>query len=226
MGDKAGGSPLIPLANEGYAVAVISYRLSQQAKFPAQIQDCKAAVRWLRANSAKYNIDPNHFGTWGGSAGGHLSALTGTSGGSKEFEPIGGNDSVSDRVQAVCDLFGPTDLLKMNEQSGGRGGIKHDEARSPESRLIGGPIQENKEKAERANPLRYITKDCPPFLIMHGLGDDLVPIGQSEILLDALKKQGIEATFIKLRAGHGTPEFRQPENIKIIKEFFDKHLKK
>lgn len=137
MGDKAGGSPIIPLASEGYAVAVISYRLSEQATFPAQIQDCKAAVRWLRANAAKYNIDPDHFGTWGSSAGGHLSALTGTSGGAKEFEPIGGNDNVSDRVQAVCDLFGPTDLLKMNEQSGGRGPIKHDDAKSPESRLKG-----------------------------------------------------------------------------------------
>jgi len=226
MGDKAGGSPLIAFTKDGYAVAVISYRLSDQAKFPAQIQDCKAAVRWLRANAAKYKIDPDCFGTWGGSAGGHLSALTGTSGGSKEFEPIGGNAEVSDRVQAVCDLFGPTDLLKMNEQSNGRGPIKHDGARSPESMLIGGPIQDNKEKTERANPIKYITKECPPFLIMHGLNDDMVPIGQSEMLLEALKKQGTEATLLKIRAGHGGPEFSQPANLKIIREFFDKHLKK
>jgi acetyl esterase/lipase len=225
MGDKAGRSPAVQLAAEGYAVACINYRLSDQAIFPAQIQDCKAAVRWLRANAAKYNIDPDHFGTWGGSAGGHLAALTGTSGGSKEFEPIGGNTEVSDRVQAVCDQYGPTDLLKMDEQAGGRGAFKHDDAKSPESHLIGGPIQENKEKAERANPIRYITKECPPFLIMHGDADNLVPIGQSEILLEALKKQGIEATLITVRSGHGGPAFDQPANVKVVKDFFDKHFK-
>jgi len=225
MGDKVGRSPAVQLAAEGYAVACINYRLSDQARFPAQIQDCKAAVRWLRANAAKYNIDPDHFGTWGGSAGGHLAALTGTSGGSKEFEPIGGNADVSDRVQAVCDQYGPTDLLKMDEQAGGRGAFKHDDAKSPEGHLIGGPIQENKEKTERANPIKYITKECPPFLIMHGDADNMVPIGQSEILLDALKKQGIEASLITVRSGHGGPVFDQPANVKVVKDFFDKHFK-
>ena len=197
VGDKVGRSPAVQLAADGYAVACVNYRLSGQAQFPAQIQDCKAAVRWLRGNAAKYNINPDHFGAWGGSAGGHLAALTGTSGGSKEFEPIGQYVETSDRVQAVCDQYGPTDLLKMDEQAYGRGVIKHDEARSPESRLMGGPIQEDKEKTAKANPIKFITKECPPFLIMHGEADNTVPIGQSEILLEALKAHGIPASLIR-----------------------------
>ncbi len=224
MGGKEGRSPAVSLSADGYAVACINYRFSDHAIFPAQIQDCKAAVRWLRANAAKYGIDPKRFGVWGGSAGGHLVALTGTSGGSKEFRAIGENTDVSDRVQAVCDQFGPTDFLKMDEQAGGHGAFKHDEARSPESRLIGGAIQENKEKAARANPIQYITKECPPFLIMHGEGDNMVPIGQSEILLDALKKQGVEATLARVRAGHGGPAFDMPGNVAVVRAFFDKQF--
>ena len=225
VGDKAGRSPAVPLAADGYAVACINYRLSGLAQFPAQIQDCKAAVRWLRANAAKHHLDPDRFGVWGGSAGGHLAALTGASGGSKEFEPIGGNIEISDRVQAVCDQYGPTDFLAMDAQAGERSVIRHDEAQSPEGRLIGGPIQENKEKATRANPIKYITKECPPFLIMHGDADHTVPIGQSEMLLDALKKEGIDAALIKVHSGHGGPAFDQPENVRAVRDFFDKALK-
>ncbi len=224
MGAKEGRSPAVSLAAEGYAVACINYRLSQQAIFPAQIQDCKAAVRWLRANAAKYGVDPKRFGVWGGSAGGHLVALAGTSGGLREFAVIGGNEDVSDHVQAVCDQFGPTDFLKMDEQADGHGAFKHDDAKSPESHLIGGAIQENKDKVQRANPIKYITKDCPPFLIMHGEADNMVPIGQSEILLDALKKQGIEATLVRVRAGHGGPAFDMPANVAVVKAFFDKQF--
>ena len=225
MGSKEGGSPAIQFAADGYAVACINHRLSNQAKFPAQIQDCKAAVRWLRANAAKYNLDPNRFATWGGSSGGHLATLTGTSGGSKEFEIIGGNAEISDCVQAVVDWFGPTDLLKMDEQAGEHSALKHNDAQSPEGKLIGGPIQDNKEKAERANPIKYIAMDCPPFLIMHGDADHTVPIGQSELLLEALKKLGIDATLTKVRGGHGGPAFEAPDNIKAIKAFLNKHLK-
>ena len=126
-------------------------------------------------------------------AGGHLVALLGTSGDAKEFEGKDGNLDQSSRVQAVCDWYGPTDFLKFAEQARAAGiAGQPDSARSALSRLIGGPIQENKQKAEKANPIAYVTKDCPPFLIMHGSKDPLVPIAQSEILRNALVKAGVE----------------------------------
>ena len=143
-GSKDGGGPALPFVGKGYAVAAINYRLSQHAKFPAQIEDCKAAIRWLRANAKTYNLDPDHIGVWGASAGGHLVALLGTSGDVKELEGKEGNTDQSSRVQAVVDWFGPTDLTKM--------GGSHDQPNSPEARLFGGPVQENKEKAATSQP--------------------------------------------------------------------------
>jgi acetyl esterase/lipase len=225
-GSKGRGGPALALLPKGYAVASINYRLSGQAIFPAQIEDCKAAVRFLRANAKKYGLDPDHFGAWGSSAGGHLVALLGTSGGVKELEGKGGHPDVSSRVQAVCDWFGPTDLLKMNEQAGKGGRIDHDAPRSPESRLLGGPLQKRKEQARKANPITYVSKDDPPFLIMHGDKDPLVPIGQSELLQEALKKAGVECTLIRVKgAGHGGRGFSSPENRRRIEAFFSKHLK-
>ena len=206
----------------GYAVASINYRLSQHALFPAQIEDCKAAVRWLRANAAKYNLDPNHFAAWGSSAGGHLAAMLGAAGDAKEFD-VGENLEVSSCVQAVVDYFGPTDFLQMdahrlpNSQS-------HDAGESPESKLIGGPVLANKEKAARANPITYVTKNAPPFLICHGDADPLVPHHQSELLEAALKKAGVPVTlYIVKGAGHG--RFNDSKVPGLTKEFLAKHLK-
>src|SRR5581483_402137 len=168
-GSKAGNNPAFALLARGYAVAAINYRLSQHAVYPAQIHDCKAAVRFLRSNARKYNLNPDAFGVWGASAGGHLVALLGTTGNVKELEgAVGGHAGVSSRVQAVCDFFGPTDLTKMAAQTTVKGPIDHDSPNSPESKLVGGPIQENKEKAAKANPITYVSKDDPPFLILHG----------------------------------------------------------
>ena len=215
--------PAMFLLGQGYAVASINYRLSGEAKWPAQIEDCKAAIRWLRANAKKHNINPDRIGVWGSSAGGHLVAMLGTAGGVKEFDK-GPNADVSSRVQAACDWFGPTDLLQMGAQSGPNSKINHDSPNSPESRLIGGAIQENKEKAATANPIKYVTKDGAPFLIMHGDQDPLVPLAQSQILHEALQKAGVESTFHVVKgAGHG---FGGPENQKMVQAFFDKHLKK
>ena len=104
--------PAVPLIAKGYAVASINYRFSQHALFPAQVEDCKAAIRWLRANAAKYHLDPDHIGVWGESAGGHLVAMLGTTGGIKEFDK-GGNLDQSSRVQCVVDFFGPAEMLTM-----------------------------------------------------------------------------------------------------------------
>jgi len=220
LGGSKAPCPALRFVNRGYAVASINYRLSQHALFPAQIEDCKAAIRWLRANAGQYHLDPNRIGVWGASAGGHLVALLGTTGDVKEFD-VGPNASVSSRVQAVCDFFGPTDFTKMSSFPST---MKHDAPDSPEAKLIGGPVQENKDKVQRANPITYVTKDDPPFLIVHGDKDPLVPHNQSEILLDALKKAGVEATLYTI-AGGGHGGFKDPQVDVLVTQFFQKHLR-
>jgi len=214
----AGVRPLARLAQRGYFGASIEYRFSQEARFPAQIEDCKAAIRFLRAKAGDYSIHPDRIAVWGPSAGGHLAALLGTSGGVKELEGTRGNAEFSSRVQAVIDWFGPTDFLKM-----GKNRMDHDSGDSPEAQLVGGPIQENKEKVSRANPITYVTPDDPPFLIMHGDKDDLVPPGQSELLAEALRKAGVEVTLHMVPgAGHG---FGGRELDAKVDAFLDRHLK-
>lgn len=225
-GSKDEGGPAVKLLEHGYAVASVNYRLSQHAVFPAQIEDCKAALRHLRANAKKYKLDADHVGVWGASAGGHLVALLGTSGDVNELEGDVKDVKASSRVQCVVDWFGPTDLTKMGEQTKVKGPIDHDSKDAPEAKLIGGPVQENKEKAAKANPLTYVTRDDPPFLIVHGDADPLVPLGQSEILADALKKEKVAAELVVLKgAKHGGAEFNTPDNFKKTLAFLDKHLK-
>jgi acetyl esterase/lipase len=222
---KAGSkenSPATRFLRKGYAIASINYRLSQHAIFPAQIEDCKAAVRWLRAHAKEYKLDPDRFAAWGASAGGHLVALLGTTGNVKTFD-VGDNLEFSSRVQAVVDFFGPTDLTQMSRYAPTNGPIDHDAADSPESLLIGGAVQANQDKAARANPITYITRDAPPFLILHGDKDNLVPYQQSELLRDALEKAGVPATLkIIPGAGHG---FAGPEITRQVDEFVEKHCK-
>lgn len=218
-GDKK-SCPAVRFVQKGYAVASINYRLSQHAIFPGQIEDCKAAVRWLRANAKQYNLDPNRVGAWGASAGGHLVALLGTAGGIKEFDK-GPNLEVSSRVQAVCDYFGPTDFLKIADFPSK---MNHTAADSPESKLIGGPILENPDACKRANPISYVSKDDPPFLIVHGDKDPLVPHNQSQIFFEALKKAGVKAKFHTVEGG-GHGGFKDPAVEKMVEQFFDEHLK-
>jgi acetyl esterase/lipase len=220
MGGDKYQCPAVYQTTRGYAVASINYRLSREAKWPAQIYDCKAAVRWLRAHAKEYNLDPDRFGVWGSSAGGHLVAMLGASGDVKELEGEEGNPGVSSRVQAVCDWFGPTDFTVIGRFPSN---LKHDAPDSPESKLLGGPIHENEEKAKTANPITYITKDDPPFLIMHGDRDMTVPFNQSEILNEALKAAGVWVKFEPVKgAGHG---FGGPEVMRTVNEFFDEKLK-
>jgi acetyl esterase/lipase len=215
-GSKAGG-PAMGLLREGYAVASTNYRLSQHAPFPAQIEDVKAAVRFLRANAKKYRLDPDRFGAAGGSAGGHLVALLGTAGDVSDLEGSGGHKDVSSRVACVLDFFGPSDLEKLAAVKPGD---------SPITRLLGGPVKEKKELADKANPIRYASKDDPPFLIVHGDKDEVVPLSQSELLHNALKKAGVDSTLITVRGGgHGAGIF-VPELTKDYVAFFDRHLKK
>ena len=216
----AGIRYLTPYVERGYLGASIQYRFSQEAVFPAQIEDCKCAIRFLRAKAKEYHLDPDRIGVWGHSSGGHLAALLGTSGGVKELEGSGGWAEFSSRVNAVVDCFGPTDFLKMDD-SGSR--IKHNPADSPESRLIGGAIQEHRDQVARANPITYVSKDAPPFLILHGDADPLVPISQSVLLEAALKKAGAKVQFQAIQgAQHGFPDALV---VGDIRKFLDSQLK-
>jgi len=233
MGDKAAGDATTgvdQLLNLGYAVASINYRLSGEALAPAQIQDVKAAVRFLKANAQEYNLNPEKFGAWGGSAGGSLVSLLGTSCGVEALEgPELGNTEQSSCVQAVVDWFGPIDFLQMDAQFAGTScPINHDAADSPESLLIGGPIQENVEMVNLVNAITYISSDDPSFFIQHGTADCNVPPQQSQLFYDALVSViGKEkVTLITLDgAGHGGSQFTTESNLKLVTDFFDLHLK-
>jgi acetyl esterase/lipase len=216
-GSKEGDNPAMRLLEKGYAVASTNYRLSQHAVFPAQIEDVKSAVRFLRTNAKKYNLAPDQFGAWGASAGGHLVALLGTTGDDKEFDSDSKKDT-SSKVQAVIDFFGPTDLLKLSPPNA---------KDNPITKLLGGNTGEKKELAVKANPITHITKDDPPFLIVQGDTDPLVPASQSELLAEALKKAGVECELVIIKgAGHGGTQFGTKEMQDKYLAFFDKNLKK
>jgi acetyl esterase/lipase len=231
-GWQGGSKTQVPYLNQltrGYVVASIEYRFSQKAKFPAQIQDCQAAIRWLRANAAKYSIDPQRIGVGGGSAGGHLAALVGTSGGKKAFPMIGGNEEQSARVQAVCDIFGPANfwtVVKQAEEDKNVKNIFKWNQGDPYSNLIGAKLGEDKEKCEAVSPVHYVSGDNPPFLILHGDHDALVPFAQSVELAEGLASAGVEVTLQRLPgAGHGGPAFALPALGQLMNAFFDKHLR-
>ncbi|GEP44819.1 alpha/beta hydrolase [Brevifollis gellanilyticus] len=217
------------MVTKGYAVASIEYRFSQKAIFPAQIQDCQAAIRWLRANSKKYNFDVDKVGVVGGSAGGHLSALVGTSGGKKAFVPIGGNEEQSDKVQCVCDIFGPADFSTVVQQASDDRNVKNifefNTPKDPYSGLIGAKL-DDKAKADAVSPIHYVSADTPPFLILHGTHDALVPYAQSVQFEAALKEKGVPVWLQKLPgSGHGGAAFGKPSVIQLMANFFDKYLK-
>lgn len=224
-GSKSQGiGSVMPYVKSGnFAGASVEYRFSQEAVWPAQIHDCKAAIRWLRGNAEKYNLDPDRIAVWGGSAGGHLSAMLGTSGGVKELEgDLGEFDSVSSRVQAVVDVCGPSDLLTITNSPSA---IRHGLADAPEAKLLGGRIAEKVELARSASPVAFATKDDPPFMIVHGTKDLTVPFTQSEELNEALLKAGVttKPVFIPMvEAGHG---IGGKEFSRRVAQFFDLHLR-
>jgi acetyl esterase/lipase len=154
----------------------------------------------------------------------------GTAGGKKAFPPIGGNEQQSDRVQAVCDYFGPTDFTSVMQQAADdknvRNIFKFNTPSDPYSCLIGVSLGANKQKADAVSPVHYVSKDNPPTLILHGTHDALVPYAQSEEFAAALKAKGVEVLLQKVPgAGHGGPAFGQPAVAELVMKFFDKHLK-
>lgn len=214
-------------ARDGFAMASIEYRLTPSIVFPANVEDVRTAVRWLKANAGAHALDPERICLWGTSAGGHLAAVA-------ALAPRGmfeGTDNLNyaSTVRCVLDGYGPTRFDAMDAQTAeerptlqpavvtinvgrggrgaaptagaapgpgaGRGAVPHDDASSPESRLLGAPVQTVPERVRAANPITYVGKDAPPFLIMHGLSDSSVPHGQSVMLYDALKRAGHDVTL-------------------------------
>ena len=223
QGDKRGGRRLLtPFVSSGrYAGVSVSYRLSQEATWPAQIHDCKAAIRWIRGNAGKYRLDPDKIAVWGTSAGGHLVAMLGVSSGVAPLEgSLGEYAKQSSRVTCVANFFGPSDLLSMDDFPSD---IIHNAPDSPESQLVGGPIQELPEKSRNASPLTHVTMDDAPFLHVHGTLDPLVPFDQAQLLDAALDEVGVPSLLITMQAkGHG--RFDNPQIDEILKKFFAKHL--
>ena len=213
--------PTVGFVALGYATASIEYRLSGVAPFPAQIEDVKASIRWLRSHAKEYGLDPARIGAAGASAGGHLVALLGTSQGVKAIEGEAlGNATESSAVLAVCDHCGPTDLLQFD----GHGSVIVASAKgSIIETFLGGPLAEKRDLAFAANPVTYVTKDDPPFLIVHGDKDDVVPVEQSRLLHAALEKAGVTSTLWVVKGGgHGASN---PETNRAIVTFFEKHVK-
>ncbi len=223
-GSKDGGLNRIRsfLKSGNYAGVSIGYRLSNEAKWPAQIHDCKAAIRWVKANAVKHGLDGSKIAVHGTSAGGHLVAMLGTSAGVKAMDgSIGAYTSQSTKVACVVDYFGPTNFLRMNDFESR---IDHDAKDSPEGLLIGGPVQDNKKKTLTADPISYVSKEDSPFLIMHGTKDMAVPYNQSVILHSALKKIGVPSALLTVTGGgHGVGGGVLNEHLQ---KFFDHHLLK
>ena len=222
-GDKS-SCKIIWLLDYGYAVASINYRLSWQATFPAQIHDCKGAVRWLRAHADEYGYRKNRIGAAGSSAGGHLAALLATTGGMEELEgDVGGNLDQSSRVQAVIDMYGPTDFIAWYNKYG----AILDNPLNPIYQLLGGPVGKNLDKAKLASPAYQVTKKDVPILILHGNKDQVVPISQGRILHRRYKRKGLFSILHIIKgAGHGGPQFQDETRRELISSFLKENLVK
>ncbi len=222
-------SPL-SLTNAGYAVASVNYRLTGEAQFPAQIYDVKAAIRFLRANAAKWNIDTGRFALWGCSAGGHLVSLAATTNGVTLFEDFSmGNADISSEVHAVVCYYGPTKLDEMDQFYAQTkiGEFSHLDADSPESRLLGGVPTEVPAQVIAANPETWVTKHCPPFFLAHAPLDPVVPVQHSVVLsqkITAIAGEGRAQLKFVQNAGHATPEFDEPELTAEVISFLNRVL--
>ena len=215
------------LLDAGFAVVMPNHRSSADAKFPAQINDIKAVVRFVKANAKKYQFENSFVGITGSSSGGHLSALAGTSGLVKQFSVgtatadlegnVGPYTKFSSSVNAVVDWFGPTNFLIMDSCGSS---MKHNAPNSPESSLIGGPIQDNKDKCVLANPITYVDPKDPPFLILHGDKDPLVPHYESEILFNALQKVKVPSQLVIVPNGQHGPGLFNEQYYKMMVDFF------
>jgi len=218
-GSREGYNALcIKLAQHGYVAMTVSYRLAPKHQFPAAIHDVKAAVRWARANAAKYKIDPDRIGTTGGSAGGHLAQFLAVTSDVKQFEGTGGNPNVSSRVACVVNVYGPSDFTKSYGKSV--------DAAEVLPLWLGGNLQTAKAKHIAASPLNWVTPHAAPTLCIHGTEDKYVAHEQAVWMIDRLKACGVEAELLTLEgAGHGFKGKDAEAAEKALIAFFDKKLK-
>lgn len=207
------------LLNHPFVIASINYRLSTEALFPAQIMDCKAAIRWLKANASTFNIDTSKVAVMGTSSGGHLAALVGTSMGVDSLEDLTqGNAEFTSNVMAVVDLFGPTEMLRNDiyQISTCSDPLSFNDADSPPSALIGCPIQECPEKVKAVDPVTYLDKSDPPFFILHGDQDCSVSPFESIYMDSALDANFMYSDFsLTPGLGHGDDEGWQTPEMKM-----------
>jgi acetyl esterase/lipase len=207
-GDKK-DTPSALLAKNGFASASINYRLASEAKYPAQLEDCLSAVEWVKAHAGEYHLDVNRIAVWGGSAGGHLTALVALS------QPSAG-------IKVACDWCGPANLETIAEQAHGETKLPWSGPDSPLERLLGGPVADKRALAHAASPVNLVSSSVPPFLIMHGDKDDMVPIAQSAELVAALQKAGARVDYVVVPgAGHN---LFNPVIFGQVLDFFDKNL--
>lgn len=224
-GSWSGGSKSEPhgmvdvpeLLSRGYVVASVDYRLAPQHKFPAQIEDVKCAIRFLRAHAARFHLDPNRIGAWGHSAGGHLVSLLGTTTPEAGFEGTGGYLDQSSRVQAVVDLSGRADLRGMPAEK---------------AMAVFGVTDGLVHLLEHASPITFVSKDDPPFLILHGENDTIVPVEASQAFYERLRAAGVPARLVVVKnadhtfqSGEALTNPTRVELSKLIADFFDQYLK-
>jgi acetyl esterase/lipase len=225
LGDngKAYAAELAPhFTAAGYVVAGVSTRSSSQGRFPAQVHDVKAAIRWLRLHAPDYGIDRTRFAALGDSSGGWTATMAGVTGDVPWLEGNVGVTGVPSSVQAVVDLYGPTDFLQMDAHMlpGACEAFNmimgttdcHNDIGSPESRIVGCAVQSCPQRTQAANPIRYATPNDPPVLIAHGQQDMLVPHHQSELLYAALKKACVPATFFSVPGVGHSKDIVSPDN--------------
>jgi acetyl esterase/lipase len=226
--------PMLEGLKRGYAVVSANYRMSGEAKFPALVWDVKAVVRWIRANAEKYEFNPGRIAAWGGSAGAYLASMLGTSAAVPELQDLRmGNADQPANIQAVVSWFGPTNFLKMDEQLASVGllapvGLRHSEANSPESLLLGRKITSIPFRVRAANPETYINPETPPFFLQHGTRDAVVPCQQSiDFAAKLMGMLGEKKVRLELLDGaeHADPRFETPQNVSKVLEFLDEHLK-
>ncbi len=208
---------LAQLARSGFVVASVEYRTSNEAVYPLPLMDVKAAIRYLRANSKRYNIDEEHFGIMGESAGGYLAAMAALN--NDPAYDTGEYETYSSRVQAACPWYPPSDVSCFPYPS------PVEAAASPESLLLGKNVALHREEALKICPVTYVTKDAPPFLIIHGVQDRTVPFMQGELLHDKLEEAGCDVTLLALDgADHADIRFFQKEIWERIIRFFHEKL--
>lgn len=208
---------LSELARSGFVVASVEYRTSNEAKYPLPLMDVKAAVRYLRAHSERYRIDTERFGVMGESAGGYLTSMTALVN-DKKYD-VGEYLEYSSKVQAACPWYPPTDVQRFPYSSA------EEAAASAESLLLGKNVALNREEALAICPVTYVTKDAPPFMIIHGTEDGTVPFAQGELLHDKLEEAGCDVKLVAIKgADHADLQFFQNELWERIIDFFHEKL--